>query len=348
MGRLINGKWQTDAQLRELKEADTASGTFEREDSYFRDGWIALDGDDSVPAGKQPFPADLSRYHLYVAWACPWAHRTLIYREMLSLHDIGVSVVNPLMLENGWTFESGEGVVADPNLSADYLYQIYQAADESYSGRVTVPVLWDKVRGTIVNNESAEIIRMLNGAFASEGKDYYPAALRDDIDRINERVYETVNNGVYKAGFATTQSAYDEAVEALFETLSWLEVRLARERFLLGDTITEADWRLFPTLVRFDSVYAVHFKCCRKRVIDHPNLWAYTRDLYQQPGIADTINLELTKAHYYRSHRSINPCGLVASTAPMEFDAPHHRAGWNEEPPPSTPLTRMSSLTTVK
>jgi putative glutathione S-transferase len=324
VGKLINGEWYTDDELRDLEEP-SKSGAFAREDSHFRAGWIAT-GPDTAPPDKECYPADPARYHLYVAWACPWAHRTLLYRELLGLSQISVSIVHPLMLRNGWTFASGDGTVPDPILDAQYLYQVYQSADRSYTGRVTVPVLWDKPSGTIVNNESADIIRMLNGAFATPGADFYPEPLRGEIDALNERIYDTVNNGVYKAGFATRQAAYDEAVSALFESLDWLESRLTRRRYLTGDTVTEADWRLFPTLVRFDSIYAIHFKCSRRRIVDYPNLWAYTRDLYQQKGVARTVNLPLAKMHYYRSHHAINPHGIIADTAAPEFTAPHQRA----------------------
>lgn len=325
MGKLVDGKWMTEQKLQESGHIQSESGAFEREKSQFCYGWIGTDDADSVPVGRYRYPADLKRYHLYVAWACPWAHRVLIYRELLGLQDMGVSIVNPLMLDKGWSFAEGPGVVPDPCLNAQYLYEIYQAADRDYTGRVTVPVLWDKQSETIVSNESADIIRMFGQAFAPHGIDYYPENLREQIDELNQRIYVNVNNAVYRAGFASVQSAYDEAVQDLFETLDALEGRLARQRYLLGDSITEADWRFFPTLVRFDPVYAIHFKCSRRRLIDYPNLWAYTRDLYQQPGIARTMNIELTKLHYYGSHKSINPHGLIPATAPLEFDAPHHR-----------------------
>lgn len=319
----MKGDWVPDDASRDLNGRST-TGAFEREDSHFRSGWIASDAD-AVPVGRERYPADPGRYHLYVAWACPWAHRTLLYRELLGLRQISVSIVHPLMLRNGWSFTPGNGTVPDPNLDAEHLYQIYQAADPTYTGRATVPVLWDKPRGTIVNNESADIIRMFNAAFAPSGVDFYPKPLRKGIDELNERIYRTVNNGVYKAGFATRQAAYDEAVDQLFESLEWLESRLAGRRYLTGDAITEADWRLFPTVVRFDSIYAIHFKCSRRRITDYPNLWAYTRDLYQQPGVSRTVKLPLAKMHYYGSHRSINPHGIVASTTPPDFTLRHNR-----------------------
>ncbi len=315
MGVLFDGVWRTDAIPTD------ESGRFQRAVSSFRN-WIEEGG---------RFSPEACRYHLYVSFACPWAHRTLIFRKLKGLEDmISVSVVHPFMGEDGWTFEAGEGVVPDDVNGKRFLREIYVAADETYTGRVSVPVLWDKQTSTIVNNESSEIIRMLNSAFdgigASAG-DYYPDGLRGEIDAINDRVYDTVNNGVYKCGFAASQSAYDEAVSALFETLDWLEETLSRSRYLTGDAPSEADWRLFPTLVRFDPVYVVHFKCNRKRIIDYPNLWAYTRDLYQVPGVAGTVNLQHIKQHYFTSHTSINPQGLVPAGPDLDFEAPHGRGG---------------------
>ncbi|MEN8195316.1 MAG: glutathione S-transferase family protein [Pseudomonadota bacterium] len=322
MGLLIDGKWQD--RWYDTKKTD---GTFVRQASAFRN-WVTPDGRPG-PTGKGGFKAGAGRYHLYVSLACPWAHRTLIFRALKGLEDmISVSVVNPLMLEQGWSFDSGEGVLPDDVNGARHLYEIYTKADPNYTGRVTVPVLWDKQTGTIVNNESAEIIRMFNSAFdagGATGPDFYPAELRDDIDWVNDFVYDRINNGVYKAGFATTQKAYDVAVHTLFEALETLEARLSRQRYLLGDRITEADWRLFTTLVRFDAVYVGHFKCNLKRLVDYPNVWAWTRELYQTPGIAGTVSLAHIKDHYYRSHRTINPTGIVPAGPEIDFDEPHGR-----------------------
>ncbi len=323
MGLLIDGKWHD-------KWYDTVSteGRFVRRDSAFRN-WITADGSPGPSGGSNQdlggFKAEPGRYHLYVSLACPWAHRTLIFRALKGLQDaISVSVVHWHMAENGWEFEEGPGSTPDEVNGARYLHQIYSKADPGYSGRVTVPVLWDRERETIVSNESSEIIRMLNTAFDDIGAakgDYYPADLRAEIDQVNERIYHTVNNGVYKAGFATSQAAYDEAYKALFETLDWLEARLSNQRYLLGDRITEADWRLFTTLLRFDPVYYGHFKCNRTQLIGFPNLWGYTRDLYQTPGIADTVNSDHIKKHYYASHRTINPTGIVPKGPLIDFTA---------------------------
>jgi putative glutathione S-transferase len=322
MGLLVNGQWQD-------RWYDTAStgGRFVRKDSAFRN-WITADGAPGS-SGRGGFKAEAGRYHLYVSLACPWAHRALIVRALKGLEEmISVSTVHWLMLEDGWTFADGPGVVPDPINRAALLRQIYTAADSTYTGRVTVPVLWDKHQGTIVNNESSEIIRMLNSAFDDLGAkpgDFYPAPLRAQIDEINPRVYDTVNNGVYKAGFATTQSAYEEAVKPLFETLDWLDERLATRRFLVGDTFTEADIRLFTTLIRFDAVYVGHFKCNLRRIADYPNLSAYTRDIYQLPGVVSTVNFEHIKRHYYESHRGVNPTGIVPAGPVLDFAAPHDR-----------------------
>ncbi len=300
MGLLVDGAW-VDAWY------DTAEtkGRFVRKDSAFRN-WV-------TPTGE--FPAEPGRYHLYVSLACPWAHRVLIMRALKGLEAaIPVSVVNWLMLAEGWTFEPAPGVVADPVNHARVLHQVYTAADPHYTGRVTVPVLWDKQRGTIVNNESSELIRMLGTAFDGVGAlpgDYYPVALRPEIDAINARVYDTLNNGVYKAGFATTQAAYEEAVVPLFETLDWLEHLLSGSGFLLGPALTEADIRLFTTLIRFDAVYVGHFKCNIRRIADYPKLSRYLRDMYRWPGIAGTVDMGHIKRHYYQSHRTINPTGIV-------------------------------------
>lgn len=322
MGLLIDGQWHD-----QWYDTDANDGRFVRSEAQFRN-WITADGSPG-PTGEGGFAAEPGRYHLYVSLACPWAHRTLIFRKLKNLESmISVSVVNPLMLENGWTFEDGEGVVPDPLHHARYLYQIYKAADPEYSGRVTVPLLWDKQQNRPVNNESAEIIRMLNSAFDGVGArpgDYYPPALQHEIDRINAKIYDTVNNGVYKSGFATTQAAYEEAVTGLFATLDELDERLATRRYLLGEQITEADWRLFTTLVRFDAVYYSHFKCNLKRIKDYEHLSAYVRELYQWPGVGETVNMEHIKNHYYRSHANINPTGIVPVGPLLDFDRPHGR-----------------------
>ena len=322
MGLLIEGQWVD-------RWYDTASnnGNFARSEAQFRN-WVTPDGSPG-PTGRGGFQAEAGRYHLYVSLACPWAHRTLIFRKLKGLDSmISVSVVNPLMAEHGWTFEPDEGVVADPIQQARYLHQVYTAAEPEYSGRVTVPVLWDKQQSRPVSNESAEIIRMFNSAFDGIGAkagDYYPQALRREIDGLNARVYDRVNNGVYKAGFATTQDAYEQAVFPLFEALDVLNQRLSQQRYLLGEKITEADWRLFTTLVRFDAVYHGHFKCNLRRIDDYQHLAGYVRELYQWPGVAETVNLKHIKAHYYRSHATINPTGIVPAGPVLDFDRPHGR-----------------------
>jgi putative glutathione S-transferase len=322
MGLLVEGQWRD-------QWYDTASsgGRFVRKDSTFRE-WVIAE-EDLKERGGSRFIAEPGRYHLYVSLACPWAHRTLIMRNLKALQSaISVSVVHWRMLENGWTFEEAPGVVQDPQFGAQYLRQIYTAANPRYTGRVTVPVLWDKLHGTIVNNESSEIIRMFNSAFDRIGAapgDYYPSAHRAEIDALNTRINDTLNNGVYKAGFATTQTAYEEVIGPMFETLEWLEERLRGQRFLIGHQLTEADIRLFTTLVRFDLVYFGHFKCNLKRVVDYPNLWAYTRDLYQTPGFAETVNRQHIQGHYYQSHRSINPTGIVPAGPAIDFATAHDR-----------------------
>lgn len=308
MGLLVEGRWQD-----QWYDTKKSGGRFQRSQSAFRN-WVTADGAPG-PSGEGGFRAEPGRYHLYVSLACPWAHRTLIFRRLKGLEGmISLSVVHWLMAENGWTFAEGEGVIPDPIGHARYLHEVYTRADPHYSGRVTVPVLWDKQRGTIVSNESAEIIRMLNTAFdgvgATEG-DFYPAALGEEIDALNDRIYDSVNNGVYKAGFATTQEAYEEAVAPLFETLDWLEDRLGSRRYLTGEQLTEADWRLFTTLIRFDPVYVGHFKCNIRRIADYPRLSAYLRALYHVEGVAGTVNFDHIKRHYYQSHRTINPTGIV-------------------------------------
>lgn len=308
MGLLVDGKWHD-----QWYDTSSTGGRFVRSDAQFRN-WITPDGR-AGPTGDDGFKAEAGRYHLYVSLACPWANRTLILRALKGLEDaITLSVVNPYMAENGWTFAPGPGVIADPVGQADYMYEVYLRARPDYSGRVTVPVLWDLKRNTIVSNESAEIIRMLNSAFegiATKEDDYAPAALLAEIDTINAFTYDAINNGVYKAGFATDQAVYETEVRSLFAALDELEEKLGRQRYLVGDQITEADWRLFTTLIRFDSVYHGHFKCNLKRLTDYENLWSYTRELYQWPGVAGTVNFDHIKQHYYRSHASINPNGIV-------------------------------------
>ena len=326
MGMLVDGKWH-DVWY------DTAAtgGRFVRSDSQFRN-WITEDGS-AGPSGEAGFKAEPGRYHLYVSLACPWAHRVLIMRALKGLAEmIPVSVVHWLMAEDGWTFADGPGVIPDPIHGARFLHQVYTAAQPDYSGRVTVPLLWDNKQRRIVNNESAEIIRMLTGAFdalGAEPGDYYPDELRDEIDAVNARVYDGCNNGVYKAGFATSQAAYDEAVAGVFETLDWVEERLSRQPYLAGDRLTEADIRLFTTLVRFDEVYHGHFKCNRRRIVDYPNLWGFTREIFQLPGIAATVNMEHIKRHYYESHRTINPTGIVPVGPAPDFMTPHGRGAFN-------------------
>ncbi|MBM6614861.1 glutathione S-transferase family protein [Desemzia sp. RIT804] len=316
MGLLVDGKWHD-----QWYDTEGNGGRFIRTEAQYRN-WITPDGSPG-PTGEGGFKAEPNRYHLYVALACPWANRTLIMRKLKGLEDmISVSVVNPLMAENGWTFEPGEGVIADPVINADYMHEIYTHVDPNYSGRVTIPVLYDLKQDKIVNNESSEIMRMLSTAFSEVGAkegDYYPEELREEIDAVNEKVYHNVNNGVYKAGFATTEEVYQEEVTKLFETLDELEARLENQRYLVGNQITEADWRLFTTLIRFDSVYYGHFKCNIKRIVDYKNLWRYTRKLYNWPGIAETVNFDHIKAHYYRSHKNINPTGIVPVGPELDF-----------------------------
>ena len=316
MGMLIDGVWRTEDRRR-----IGGDGGFVRAESQFRD-WVTADGGSG-------FKAEAGRYHLYVSLACPWAHRTLILRRLKGLEEaVGLSVVDPLMAENGWTFSDGPECIPDTVNGADHLYQIYLKAKPDYSGRVSVPVLWDQATGTIVNNESSEIIRMFNAEFDAVGRaapDFYPRALRAEIDSLNAVVYERVNNGVYKSGFATSRAPYETAVAELFETLDGLESRLERRRYLMGERITLADWRLFTTLVRFDPVYHGHFKCNLRRLVDYPNLWGYTRELYQHPGVAETVSPDHIKRHYYRSHRSLNPTGIVPVGPAIDFQAPHDR-----------------------
>jgi putative glutathione S-transferase len=321
MGYAENGVWNTG-----WYDTKAHGGRFLRTEAQFR-SWITPDGAPG-PSGEGGFAAEPGRYHLYVSLACPWAHRTLIFRALKGLeHFLPVSIVNWVMRDRGWTFDPGPGVVADPG-GAETLFDVYLRADPHYSGRVTVPVLWDKQRRAIVNNESPEIIRMLNSAFDRLGAragDYYPEPLRPEIDALNSRIYDTVNNGVYKAGFATTQEAYEEAVYPLFQTLDWLEERLSQRAFLCGDRVTEADWRLFTTLLRFDAVYVTHFKCNLRRIVDYPNLWNYTRALFQTPGVAETVNFQHIKGHYFQSHTMINPTGIVPVGPLLDFTEPADR-----------------------
>lgn len=322
MGLLQEGKW-----VDQWYDTKSTNGRFVRKAPQFRN-WVTADGA-AGPSGKGGFKAEPGRYHLYVSLACPWAHRTLIVRALKGLEKmISVSVVHWYMAENGWTFDVGDGVVPDTVNGAQFLHQVYTKAKPDYSGRVTVPVLWDRQTKTIVSNESPEIIRMFNAAFDEVGAvqgDYYPEHLRSEIDALNDRIYTTVNNGVYRCGFATTQAAYEEAITPLFDTLDWLEDILSRKRYLTGGQITEADWRLFTTLIRFDPVYVGHFKCNIRRIADYPNLSNYLRDLYQQPGIARTVNMEHIKRHYYESHTSINPSRVVPLGPDIDFSIPHNR-----------------------
>ena len=322
MGKLIDGVWKDI-----WYETEKNKGRFVREDSQFRN-WITKDGS-AGPSGTGGFVAEPGRYHLYVSFACPWAHRTLIFRKLKKLEElVGLSVVDYLMGENGWEFLGRDGGTKDAVNHAEKLWQVYLKADPHYTGRVTVPVLWDRKRETIVSNESADIIRMFNSAFDSitgDRQDFYPQNMREEIDQLNETVYHTVNNGVYKCGFATSQDAYEESFVALFETLDMLEERLGRQRYLAGNRITEADWRLFTTLVRFDAVYFGHFKCNLRRIVDYKFLWDYVRELYQVPGVAETVNLFHIKHHYYMSHRRVNPTGIVPLGPEIDFSAPHSR-----------------------
>ena len=322
MGIMIDGVWHDDD--RALLDSQ---GRMQRPASAFRN-WVTPDGAPG-PSGRGGFKAEPGRYHLIVARACPWAHRTTIMRTLKGLDDmIGLSVTHWLMAEKGWTFAPGPGVTAEPLIGAACLHEIYRAADPAYTGRVTVPVLWDKATATIVSNESAEIIRMFNDAFDGVGArpgDYYPEDLRTEIDALNVRIYETLNNGVYRAGFAGSQPAYDEAIGPLFATLDWLEEILSRRRYLTGDRLTEADIRLVTTLFRFDPVYVGHFKCNLKRLVDYPALWAYARALFQMPGIAATTDFDHIKRHYYESHRRINPTGIVPLGPLIDFMEPAGR-----------------------
>ncbi|KQT82503.1 glutathione S-transferase family protein [Aurantimonas sp. Leaf443] len=323
MGLLVDGRWQD-----QWYDTAKSGGRFERTVTKFRN-WITPDGE-NAPDGKTAFPAEAGRYHLYVSLACPWAHRTLIVRRLKGLDEVvSLSVVDFLMREEGWVFSDRPGAVPDTVNHADRLYEVYLKADPSFTGRVTVPVLWDKATGTIVNNESAEIIRIFNEGFgdlADQSVDVTPKALLPEIDAINARIYDAVNNGVYKCGFATEQAPYEEAFHALFAELDRLEERLGQSRYLVsGDAPTEADWRLFTTLIRFDPVYVGHFKCNRRRIADYPNLFGYMLDLFQRPGIAETVNFEHIKGHYYASHTMINPTGIVPLGPDQDLWQPHGR-----------------------
>ena len=323
MGLLIDGEWRD-----KWYDTESTGGKFERSTSKFRN-WVTADGS-AGPSGKSGFQAQSGRYHLYVSYACPWAHRALIFRALKDLTDhISVSVVHPDMMEDGWTFATDfGGATGDTLFGSNFLRDIYIKADPNFTGRVTVPVLWDKAQNTIVSNESAEIIRMFNSAFneiTGNTDDYWPTDLREQIADINECVYETVNNGVYKAGFATSQDAYDDAVHPLFDSLAWLESILENNRFLAGNKLTEADWRLFTTLARFDLVYHTHFKCNHKRLTDYPNLWAYTRQLYQHADIAETVHFDHIVRHYHFSQTTVNPHQIIPINPTVDFTAPHGR-----------------------
>lgn len=322
MGLLVEGKW-----VDQWYDTEKHGGRFVRESAKFRN-WITPDGSPG-PSGEGGFAAEPGRYHIYVCYACPWAHRTLIFRKLKGLEKvISYSPVDPDMLENGWEFGPEKDGTQDPLFGYDFMHQVYTRAAPDYTGRVTVPVVWDKERDTIVSNESADIIRMLNSAFDAHtdvSTDYYPESLRDEIDRINEMVYHNVNNGVYRCGFATRQEAYDEAFDALFRALDELEELLGQRRYLAGPRITEADWRLFTTLLRFDAVYVSHFKTNLRRIRDYPNLGNYTRELYQHPGVADTVNMRHIKRHYFYSHGNINPTRIIPRGPELDLDKPHDR-----------------------
>ena len=316
MGLLQNGQW-----VDQWYDTDNNGGEFQRQDSRFRN-WLTPKGE-TGPNGEHGFKAEKGRYHLYVSLACPWAHRTLIFRELKQLQDyIDVTVVEPVMLENGWEMR-------DPLYQLDYVYQLYLKTDGNYEGRVTVPLLWDKQTQTIVSNESSEIIRMFNSAFnhlTGNTSDYYPEDLHDKINALNDRIYETINNGVYRTGFASTQKSYESAFHSLFDSLDWVESLLTKQRYLTGDELTEADWRLFTTLIRFDAVYFGHFKANRQQLADYPSISDYVRELYQMPGIAETVNFTHIKTHYYASHLTINPTRIIPFGPEQDFTAAHNRA----------------------
>ena len=323
MGLLVDGVWHDT-----WYDTKSAGGKFERSQAKFRN-WITADGSAGT-SGISRFKAETGRYHMYVSDACPWAHRALIFRQIKDLSDhITISTVHPDMLSDGWSFEKDEyGATGDTLFDLPFARDIYTRADPTFSGRVTVPILWDKQQNTIVSNESSEIIRMFNSAFndvTGNTDDLWPQHMQDDIEVVNARIYDTLNNGVYRCGFATTQAAYNEAVHPLFDTLDWIEERLGTKRYLLGDRLTEADWRLFTTLIRFDAVYHLHFKCNKKRIVDYPNLWAYTRELYQVEGVAETVNLNHIVRHYHYSHESINPNRIIPINPTLDLMAPHGR-----------------------
>jgi glutathionyl-hydroquinone reductase len=322
MGVLADGVWKD-----RWYDTEKTGGRFIRSASRYRN-WVTPDGAPG-PTGRGGFAAEVGRYHLYVSYACPWAHRTLIMRALKGLEDaISLSVTHWHMGENGWTFEDAPGVIPDTVNGAKFLYQVYLADNPQASGRATTPTLWDKATGRIVSNESGDIMRMLNSAFDNVGAkagDYYPEAQRAEIDALNDRIYDAVNNGVYKAGFATKQEAYEEAARAVFVMLDEMEERLATRRYLFGDRLVETDWRLFTTLVRFDAVYFGHFKCNLRRLVDYPNLWGYARDLFQTPGVAGTVHFDHIRGHYYSSHKTINPTGIVPIGPELDFEAPHGR-----------------------
>lgn len=314
MGLLIEGQWHD-----QWYDTKSQGGRFKRQESEFRHT-ISEDG---------PFKPESGRYHLYVSMACPWAHRALIFRKLKDLSEhISVSVVHPDMLSNGWEFRQNDDFYKDHLYDFDFAHQLYTKAKSDYTGRVTVPILWDKQTQTIVNNESSEIIRIFNNAFnelTGNDQDYYPQSLQSEIDAVNERIYHTVNNGVYKSGFATTQDAYKEAFNELFDSLDWIEKRLSEHRYLVDNQITEADWRLFTTLVRFDAVYVGHFKCNKKRIMDYPNMWGYLRELYQYSDVASTVYMDQIKRHYYYSHTMINPTQIIPEGPELDLWAPHDR-----------------------
>ena len=324
MGVLQDGAWRREDASTLMQAAD---GRYRRVASALRD-WVTPDGSPG-PGGEGGFAAEAGRYHLYIAINCPWAHRAWIMRKLKGLEDaISLSVALPRRTDEGWVFDNRSPRFRDTALGLDALHQVYALADPDYSGRVTVPVLWDRKRRTIVNNESSEIVRMFNSAFAAftdDETDYYPEELRQEIDALNDRIYPSVNNGVYKAGFARTQEAYEEAFDALFETLDELEERLATRRYLTGERLTEADWRLFPTLARFDVAYVSAFKCNQRRLVDYPNLWAYARELYQIPGIAETVDFEVYKRGYHSPSELRNPLGIVPKGPVVDWTAPHGR-----------------------
>lgn len=323
MGIMVDGVWHTD----EAPLADEKTGRFVRKESAFRN-WVTADGSPG-PSGEGGFKAEPGRYHLYISISCPWAHRTRLVRAIKKLQDlVGISIATPRRTDQGWTYDNSTEAYKDPLYGIEALHTLYSRADPNYSGRVTVPTLWDKERETIVNNESSEIIRMFNDAFAAHAPtspDLYPADLREEIEAVNERTYEGLNNGVYRAGFATAQEAYEEAAWQVFETLDWMEERLSRQRYLAGDRLTLADWRVFPTLVRFDCAYVGAFKCNLRRLVDYPNLWGFTRELYQMPGVSETVDTDIFKRGYYSISQIRNPTGIVPIGPEIDFTGPHGR-----------------------